>query len=86
MRYQVEDPKDPRNDLTSIDKEFGKMCIFVNSIMPKKQEKHDFDWFMYFDGTQSRIRFRVGILFVSPIGIIDLFSYRLDFDCTINIA
>jgi hypothetical protein len=27
MRYQVEDPKDPMNELMCVDEEFGNLCV-----------------------------------------------------------
>lgn len=33
MRYQVEDPKDPMNELMCVDEGFGNLCFFANSIV-----------------------------------------------------
>jgi hypothetical protein len=86
MRYQVEDPKDPMNGLMCVDEEFSNLCVFENSLVPKKEKNHDGVWSMCFEGALSRIGGRDGSVVLSLIGIDEIFSYRHEFDCTNNIV
>ena len=86
MRYKVEDPKDPMNELMCVDEAFENLCVFEKMIVSDKGESRDGIWSMYFDGSRSRTTVKAEMVFVSPISIVKLFSYRLGFGCTNNIA
>jgi ribonuclease HI len=43
-------------------------------------------WKLYFDGANSKEGYGVGIVIVVPIGEKNMFSYKLEFEATNNVA
>jgi ribonuclease HI len=89
-KYHVEDPKNPKNELTWTDEGLGNYAILSNSIVPFEETVQDNEldkvWYMNFDGAFSRAGKGVGIVLQAPNGEVLKFSYRLEFDATNNVA
>jgi ribonuclease HI len=63
------------------------LCALANSIAQEEECQGDNDvWTLEFDGAHSSSGSGAGIVLVSPLHVATLFSYRLEFDCTNNIA
>jgi hypothetical protein len=90
MKYHVENLKELRNELVSAKDDFKNYVIMARSTDPLLQdtleEGNGAIWKIHFDRAQSKIGVGEGITFTSPQGEITSFFYRLEFDCTNNIA
>jgi hypothetical protein len=62
------------------------LCVFANLIVLEEKEGHADIWTMYFDDVFYKTKVGLVIIFFSPTYVYMLFSYRLKFDCTNNIA
>jgi hypothetical protein len=85
----VEDPRDPMNDFVCmVDDNLGNYAILSHSLALEivEEETHDEIWTMYFDGAQSQLGNGVGIVLISPKKNTLIFSYRLEFEATNNVA
>ena len=70
MKYHVEDPRNPSNELKYKTDDFGNYAILANSLEPieesSEEERVKQVWHMHFDGTFSRSSKGVGIVIESP--------------------
>ena len=70
MKYHVEDPRNPSNELKYKTDDFGNYAILANSLEPieepSKEERVKQVWHMHFDGAFSRSGKGAGIVIESP--------------------
>jgi hypothetical protein len=78
----------PQPNVNYIEEDLGVYSIFVEeeNIPLEQIDLDDGMWHMHFDGSCSNERNIAGIIFISPIGKIHNFSYRLEFACTNNVT
>jgi hypothetical protein len=62
VRYQVEYPNNPLNELACMDDGIGNLCVLANSIVLDEEEGHDGILTMYFYGSHSKTRTSAGIV------------------------
>jgi hypothetical protein len=89
-KVRVEKPEAPIDELVYEEESLGNYAILSNSIVPfedkVKENELDKIWYMHFDGAFSRLGKGAGIVLQSPSGKISMFSYRLEFEATNNVA
>ncbi|KAJ4966414.1 hypothetical protein NE237_018263 [Protea cynaroides] len=61
--------------------------VFSDEEVYTTQEEWKNDtWIMFFDGAANHMGYGAGVLFIDPEGAFEPFLFRLEFDCTNNIA
>lgn len=82
--YHVEDPTEPFNQILYVEKDLGSFVATTDHLSPIK-EKSEL-WTLHFDGAKSRRGAGAGIVITSPQGEHKMHTFRLEFECTNNIA
>jgi hypothetical protein len=74
VRYQVEDPQDPMNELMCMDEGIGNLCVLANFIAQEEEYKGNNDvWTLEFDGAHSSSRSGARIVLISPMHLLHSF-------------
>jgi ribonuclease HI len=78
----------PQPNVNYIEEDLGVYSIFSeeDNISMEQTDLDDGMWHMHFDGSCSNEGNEAGIIFISSIGKINNFSYRLEFACTNNVT
>jgi hypothetical protein len=78
----------PQPNVNYIEEDLGVYSIFAeeDNIPLEQIDLYDGMWHMHFDGSCSNEGNIAGIVFISHVGKIHNFSYRLEFSCTNNVT